>query len=201
MPGRCRSHPHRRAKRARIVRPLVAQRIDALSYLHVWDLAVVGTRAGFDALESEWNSSLPTRRPGTQMFQTFNWLWHWCNHFAGEGSGVRLSIVTARRNGRLVLVWPLVEERAGLVTKLAWMGEPVSQYGDVVMEPSAFSIDLLRASWSFILEETNASVVQLRKVRADAAVAPLMRELGLIEIEQLVAPYLDLADAPPLRRV
>ena len=50
---------------------------------------------------------------GTQMFQTFNWLWHWCNHFAGEGSGVQLSIVTARRNGRLVLVWPLARKEPG----------------------------------------------------------------------------------------
>ena len=38
------------------------------------------------------------------------------------------------------------------MTKLTWMGEPVSQYGDVVMEPSASSIDLLRASWNFILD-------------------------------------------------
>jgi CelD/BcsL family acetyltransferase involved in cellulose biosynthesis len=173
-----------------------AQRIDDLRYLHVWDLAIVSTRAGFDALESEWNALFERSGQGTQMFQTFNWLWHWCNHFAGEGSGVRLFIVTARRNGRLVLVWPLALERAGLATKLTWMGEPVSQYGDVVMEPSASSIDLLRASWNFIIEETNASVVQLRKVRADAAVAPLMRELGLMEIEHLTAPYLNLADAP-----
>ena len=180
-------------------RPLgrsVAERLEAPSCLHVWDLELVTTRAGFDVLESDWNALFERAGRGTQMFQTFNWLWHWCNHFAGDGSGVRLSLVTARRDGRLVLVWPLVAQRAGLVTKLTWMGEPVSQYGDVVMEETADSLDLLHATWSFLLEETKASVVQLRKVRADAAVAPLMHELGLLEIEQLTAPYLDLTSAP-----
>ena len=185
-----------RAADQRLLDRSVSDQIEPASSLLVWDLALVTTRAGFDALESEWNALFERAGQGTQMFQTFNWLWHWCNHFAGEGSGVHLSIVTARRDGRLVLVWPLALERAGLMTKLIWMGEPVGQYGDVVMEESADSLDLLRASWSFLVEETKASVVQLRKVRADAAVAPLMRDLGLIEIEQLTAPYLNLADAP-----
>jgi CelD/BcsL family acetyltransferase involved in cellulose biosynthesis len=172
-----------------------AERIETPAVSPAWDLALVTTRAGFDALEAEWTALFERAGRGTQLFQTFNWLWHWCNHFAGDGSGVRLSIVTARRDGRLVLVWPLVAERYGFMTKLAWMGEPVSQYGDVVMEDAADSLDLLRASWSFLIAATNASVVELRKVRADAAVAPLMHELGLMEIEQQTAPYLDLASA------
>src|SRR5690242_2112385 len=104
----------------------VAERIEAAARADVWDLALIDTRAGFDGLESEWNALFERAGRGTQMFQTFNWLWHWCNHFAGEASGVRISIVTARRNGRLALVWPLISERAGLITKLTWMGEPVS---------------------------------------------------------------------------
>jgi CelD/BcsL family acetyltransferase involved in cellulose biosynthesis len=159
-------------------------------------LALIDSRAGFDSLESEWNALFERAGRGTQMFQTFNWLWHWCNHFAGDASGVHISIVTARRNGQLALVWPLISERAGLITKLAWMGEPVGQYGDVLLEEAPGNLDLLRASWHFLVETTGASVVQLRKVRADAAVAPLLRELGLMELEQVTAPYLDLADAP-----
>ena len=157
---------------------------------------LVSTRAEFDALEDEWNALFARAGQGTQLFQTFNWLWHWCNHFVDGRSGTRLSVVTARRHGRLVLVWPLVSERAGLVTRLSWMGEPVSQYGDVVMDDEAGGLDLLREAWIFLLTQTRASVVQLRRVRADAKVAPLMRELALIETEPLIAPYLDLRSAP-----
>jgi CelD/BcsL family acetyltransferase involved in cellulose biosynthesis len=159
-------------------------------------LDLVTTRAEFDALEHEWNSLFARAGQGTQLFQTFNWLWHWCNHFVDGRSGARLSIVTARRHGKLVLVWPLVAERTGLVTRLSWMGEPVSQYGDVVMDDEAGGLDLLREAWVFLLMQTRASVVQLRRVRADAKVAPLMRELALIETEPLIAPYLDLRSAP-----
>ncbi len=109
------------------------------------------TRAEFDALEDEWNALFARAGQGTQLFQTFNWLWHWCNHFVDGCPGTRLSVVTARRHGRLVLVWPLVSERAGLLTRLSWMGEPVSQYGDVVMEDEAGGLDLLREAWIFLL--------------------------------------------------
>ncbi len=83
----------------------------------VCDLAFVSDRAGFDALEAEWNALFERAGRSTQLFQRFNWLWHWCNHYLADpqapGRGSRLAIVTARREGRLVMVWPLVSERAG----------------------------------------------------------------------------------------
>lgn len=157
---------------------------------------LVTTRAEFDALEDEWNALFARAGQGIQVFQTFNWLWHWCNHFTSDGSGARLCVVTARRNGKLVLVWPLVAERSGLITRVSWMGEPVSQYGDVLMDDDVGGLDLLRQAWTFFVAKTRASIVQLRKVRADAKVAPLLRELQLIETEPLAAPYLDLKSAP-----
>ena len=76
------------------------------------------------------------------------------------------------------------------------MGEPVSQYGDVLAEDLPDGRRLMRQAWRFIATRLGADAVCLRKVRADAAVAPLLRELGMQQTAAAEAPYLDLASAP-----
>jgi CelD/BcsL family acetyltransferase involved in cellulose biosynthesis len=92
------------------------------------------------------------------------------------------------------MLWPLVMEwHAGLRT-LRWMGEPVSQYGDVLAEATPDTIETMRQAWQFIVA-LGADAVVLRKVRADATVAPLLREFGARRTAVDRAPYLDLASA------
>ena len=137
-------------------------------------LDLVTTRDGFEALEKDWNALFDRAGRDIQLFQGFNWLWHWANHFlpkAGE-AGPQLAIVTAYLDGRLVMVWPLVSERLGPLTRLSWMGEPVSQYGDLLIDDVPDAQALLRAAWDFVTRRTGASVLKLRKVRDDAAIAP-----------------------------
>ena len=159
------------------------------------EFALVDDRAAFDALEAEWNDLFARAGRGTQVFQGFNWNWHWCNHYLapGEDEGTSLAIVTGRRDGRLVMVWPLVEERVAGLRQLAWMGEPVSQYGDVLVEDGDGGIDVLRAAWAFIRSELSPDLVRLHKVRDDACVKPLLAELQALPVQRLEAPYLDLA--------
>jgi CelD/BcsL family acetyltransferase involved in cellulose biosynthesis len=159
--------------------------------------ALITDRAGFDALETEWNDLFWRAGRGAQVFQSFNWVWHWCNHFLGPAAGepaVSLAIVTGRSNGRLVMVWPLAAERVAGLSQLAWMGDPVSQYGDVLFEPE--SSPMLAHAWSFIARELKPDLVRLRKVRDDAAIAPFLSDLNAFAAERLEAPYLDLSSAP-----
>lgn len=163
------------------------------------DLSLVTGRAAFDALEADWNDLFERAGKPSQLFLGFNWLWHWCNHFLRpENEGVigpQLAVVTGRRDGRLVMVWPLVTEKVAGITKLVWMGDPVSQYGDVLVEEADDTLDLLRSAWTFIVATSGADIVRLRKVRADAAIAPLLGEVGATITQRLQAPYLDLASA------
>jgi CelD/BcsL family acetyltransferase involved in cellulose biosynthesis len=159
--------------------------------------SLASTRAGFDALEAEWNDLFQRSGSGKQVFQTFNWNWHWANHYLGEPTQDTrtLAVVTARRHGRLVLVWPLVKERSAGLTQLAWMGEPVSQYGDVLIEDGFDTTALLRDAWRFIERELAPDVARLRKVRDDAVIAPFLAEQSALATQRLEAPYLDLASA------
>lgn len=161
-------------------------------------LELITTRAGFDALELPWNALFHRAGRDTHLFQTFNWLWHWANHFLPKSGerGLKLAIVTAHMDGHLVMVWPLVSERIGPITRLSWMGEPVSQYGDVLIDDLPDKAALLKAAWAFVVRETRASVFQLRKVRQDSTIAPLLEEIGATVVTELRAPFLDLKSAP-----
>jgi CelD/BcsL family acetyltransferase involved in cellulose biosynthesis len=159
--------------------------------------SVVGDRAGFDALEPEWNDLFARAGRDTHVFQTFNWNWHWANHYVTADAGtLGLAILCGRRQGRLVLLWPLVIARSGGLKLVRWMGEPVSQYGDVLIEPMSDKAAVLLQSWRFLAAELGADAINLRKVRADAEVAPLLAGLALNKVSRAEAPYLDLASAP-----
>lgn len=164
------------------------------------DFALISDRASFDALETEWNDLFARSGLPAQVFQTFNWNWHWANHYLagapGGIDGLKLSIVIARRNGRLIMIWPLVAERVRGITQLFWMGEPVSQYGDVIIDDCPDALDVMRAGWNFLASHAKGDVVRLRRVRSDAAVAPLMKEIGARIADRQTAPYIDLASAP-----
>jgi CelD/BcsL family acetyltransferase involved in cellulose biosynthesis len=166
---------------------------------------LITTREAFDALAPEWNDLFARAGRGAQAFQTFNWNWHWCNHYLRDGHerGRSLAIVTGRRAGRLVMVWPLVTARVVGLVQIAWMGEPVSQYGDVLVENSSDTVALLRAAWAYIIASFKPDLVRLPHVRDDAAIAPLIAELGAFATQRRTAPYISRVEAdnapPPSR--
>ena len=173
--------------------------VTAVSADSALQLTLIKDRAAFEALAADWNDLFERAGRPTQVFQSFNWNWHWSRHYLwdaeGGKDGLRLSIVTGRRDGRLIMVWPLVSERVRGITQIFWMGEPVSQYGDVIIDDVPDSLDVLRAGWNFLRRHARGDIVRLRRVRADAAIAPLLAEIGATITDRQTAPYLDLASA------
>jgi CelD/BcsL family acetyltransferase involved in cellulose biosynthesis len=155
---------------------------------------------GLALLASEWNALFEhAGRPG-QVFQThafamqFVAAYDLCHrHQASETPcACRLAILTARRSGRLVLVWPLVETRRFGLRHLGWLGEPVAQYGDVLLDPAEPVVQTLSAAYDHLRVRLSPDVVRLRKVRADAAIAPFLSTLGIATTEHAEAPLVTL---------
>jgi len=162
------------------------------------ELGLVTDRPDFDALEDEWNALFDRAGKPIHVFQSFNFCWHWANHYLQRqvsNTGARLSIVTGRRNGRLIMVWPLVSERAHGITQTFWMGEPASQYGDALIDTVADAADVLAAGFEFLHHEIASDVLRLRRVRGDANVAQLLQDVGAQIADQQIAPYMDLSSA------
>lgn len=162
------------------------------------ELGLVTDRPGFDALEGEWNALFDRTAKPIHVFQSFNFCWHWANHYLQQKigkTGARLSIVTGRRNGQLIMVWPLVSERAHGITQTFWMGEPACQYGDALVDTVDDAADVLTAGFKFLRHEIASDVLRLRRVRGDANVAHLLQESGAQIADRQIAPYMDLSNA------
>ncbi len=153
-------------------------------------LHLVRTRADFEALEGEWNALFERTARPEQMFQSFHWLWHWTQHFTKPGTE-DLAIVTVRQSGVLVGVVPLVIERAFGLKQLAFMGAPVSQYGDVLIAADV-PAEALAAALRFAVTSTRADLVRLAKVRDGSQIAAALSRFNATETAAEEAPYVDL---------
>ena len=183
---------------ARAFAPAVATDPGAVALSAPDAIDVVATRAGLDSLEAEWNALFARAGTGPQLFQPFNWIWHWSRHYLpADGAGGRhtLAIVTVRRAGRLICLWPLAARRRFGLTTLAWAGSPVSQYGDVLCDAIPDRDTVIAVSLAHIQARLGADLLQLDKVRADALAAQALRAAGLAVVASEEAPYADLARA------
>ena len=162
------------------------------------ELELVRSIEGLEKIEAEWNELFERAGRSIQVFQTFNWIWHWASHFMtppADGASkaeTELAVLTGRRQGRIAIIWPLVLQRSAGIKVLSWAGDPVGQYGDVLVAPGPDTAELLRASWSHIKSTLKPDVLNLRKVRADATITPLLTEIGAVTVCSTAAPYLDL---------
>ena len=161
------------------------------------DIRIVADRSAFDALEAPWSDLFDKVARPDQVFQSFNWLWHWANHFLD--ARVELALITGWRAGRLVMVWPLVRTRVAGVRVLRWMGEPASQYGDVLVEPGPHAGAMLCQGLE-ILRTMDVDLALLRKVRRTATVSGLLATEGL-STACSKAPRLDFAEAQSFAEV
>jgi len=149
------------------------------------EIAIVTERAAFEALASEWGALFDRAARPEHLFQSFDWLSCWATHCLSPAE--RLRIVTGRRDGRLVMVWPLVEKRGLFGSKLVWMGEPVSQYGDALVDDDPDARKWLEAGWARI-STLGADVAVLRKTRGDANASSLLAACGR-SCEEAMAPF------------
>lgn len=90
------------------------------------------------ALEHDWRRL--QRRCGSDLtyFQSYDWCATWWASVgwrAQAAHGVQLQVLTARRNGELVVLWPLMIEKGPLgLQRLTLLGGELSQYGGVLTD-------------------------------------------------------------------
>ncbi len=151
---------------------------------------------GLAAIAGDWRDLYATAKP-EQVFLSEAWLSLWHKHYAepeGRDADSPLAIVTCRDAGRLVLVWPLTLVRRLGLRILKWAGEPVSQYGDVLIAPGHDAMALLEAAWQGI-RSLRPDALVLRKTRAGCLASQFLLAKGAFVSEQELAPYIDLDGA------
>jgi len=153
-------------------------------------IAIIDNPQDFIALREEWDALFARAALPQQVFQSHVVLRHWARHYLDAQS--KLSIVTVRRDGRLAMIWPLIRQRRFGIDTLRFMGIPVAQFGDVLVEPGDDAQDLFQAGWKAV-RSLGSDIFEARKLRADSALASSGLLGGAVERDRLEAPFADLA--------
>lgn len=150
-------------------------------------LEILSDRTAFEAIKPEWDELFARAGMPHQLFQRHAFLRHWCDHYLDAGS--RICILAGRSGGRLAMLWPLVRKRRFGLDILQFMGAPVAQFGDVLIEPGAPRQALLDAGRE-ALGRLGADLLDIRNLRADAAFS---RPDAALLVQRQEAPFADLA--------
>lgn len=154
------------------------------------DFEIINTKQQFEQLETEWNALFEAHGRGVQLFQTYNWIWHWINQF--KTAPDNLLILTGRLDEELILVAPFVIEKRLGIKIIKWLGEPVSQYGDIILKDDINNLQWLKDGFNFLIQREKPDLFHLRKTRLDAAITPLAENYGATILEETAAPYIEM---------
>lgn len=176
----------------RLQRPVAGPEIDTRQ--HALKIELIRGHEAFIALRTAWKELHDRASAPHQMLQSYEWLWHWHRN-AHAGCRECPVLLTGRRGGRLVMVWPLILQRKLGIRVLGWMATEVSPYGDVLVEPGPQAEDDIRAGWDHLCRHAGADAIDLGNIRADAAIGGLIRALDLKPVREEIACSLDLKGA------
>lgn len=134
--------------------------IDAIAFEVIRDID------SFRALQPEWDDLW--HRANGEYFQSFAF----CHSSleAEEGTGARrtLHCVAGRRDGRLVVLWPLLTYWRSCWKYATPLAPPNRSPSDILAAPTHDVEDIVRSAWRAVLKSTRADVVELWRVRADS---------------------------------
>ncbi len=162
-----------------------------------WEVDVATTLSGMERLEAEWRLFEREHGDDVHAFQSVDWCLAWGRTFLEKDDGVTPFVITVRRAGRLVLLWPLMRCRLGPLRALSWLSDPFSQYGDVLtaLEGAPLMAAMERA-WQTIRDDARVDIVRLRHVRDDARAVPFLETFFRRAAWQDGAPWMDLTRFP-----
>jgi CelD/BcsL family acetyltransferase involved in cellulose biosynthesis len=122
------------------------------------------------ALELAWRA-LEERASGLSIFQTYDWCRAWISAAESAGAPEEVRILTIRAGQDIILLWPFAIRRFGGARILHTLGEPASQYSDVLICPQYNSTQLIEKAWNYVRSWDDIDVIELRRVRENTALA------------------------------
>lgn len=154
------------------------------------EFSIITTAEQFNALAQQWNDLFAAHGKGHQLFQTYNWIWHWINQF--EKTPRNLSILIGKIDNDLVLAAPMVITRPLGLKIIKWIGEPVSQYGDILMKVDVNNPLWLKEGFNYLNKSLKPDLFHMRKIRFDANITPLAEIYNATLLEETAAPYIEI---------
>ena len=149
---------------------------------------IVRGLAAFERLRPEWDDLFERCAAPHQIFQNHSFLHAWARAYVEDGAG--LTVVAARVGGKLIAIVPLVGRRRLGVHLVQFMGAPVAQFDDMLLDDSYAepALDAISAA----IAGLGADLLEVRRVREDGAFWRIPGDPPLA-FEKMEAPFADLA--------
>lgn len=146
-----------------------------------------------EKLTAAWQQLINRQDRPVSTFQTPHWVLALLRHQFRDRQTAAVRVVAVEAGKELILVAPLAITFRRGVAVLQWLGEPLSAYGDVVAAPHCDVAEIMGE----VVAELQAQgdiidVIHFPKTRADAAIAPFLKNFSRIPFSDKRAPYLDL---------
>ncbi|MBX3505727.1 MAG: GNAT family N-acetyltransferase [Parvibaculum sp.] len=141
------------------------------------------------AIAPEWRALEAQQPDAGTVFQSCDLILAWERHFADARNELR--VVTVRRRGELVLVWPLAVETRPFGRIACWAGDPIGQYGDVIAADGPAREEWIEAAFAEIGRQEDIGFLCLRGLRADSAIGAWAARRGIALGPAAETPVLD----------
>lgn len=121
----------------------------------------------FKDLRAEWDELYKRAAKPHHVFQSHTFLRHWIECYLGDEA--RLVVICGWLKNQLAMVWPLVIRRKMGVDIVTFMGAPVAQFFDVLVEDHEERSLLLNEGWKALLA-LEADVFVGNNIRQDTLI-------------------------------
>ncbi|MCR9138484.1 MAG: GNAT family N-acetyltransferase [Alphaproteobacteria bacterium] len=153
---------------------------------------VIRTIAEMELIKDQWLSLEQDLATGTNVFQTYSWCRHWAEVFVGRpNTPWSLCVITVWQSRDLALLCPLAVTRHGPFKIARWLGDPLTQYGNVLVSPDARGEPVVDLFWRELKATGEFDLALLRFVREDSTIAAML-ERHAVEMSREQAASVDL---------
>lgn len=143
---------------------------------------------GLHRLAPEWRELMASAGTGAGIYQSYEWA---AACAARLKPGTRLCVLTAREQGRLVAIAPLMIDRSFGFATLRWLGGSLAIYGDVLADASVDVPAWLGRAFAELARQGPAQSLRLDNVRTDACIAPYLA-VNAAAASREAAPSIDM---------
>ncbi|MBG1233019.1 GNAT family N-acetyltransferase [Aestuariivirga litoralis] len=132
----------------------------------------VTTLQSLARLAPAWRTLEQTSAVRPTVFQSFDWVSHWCEVFACPESRVELSVVVGYRGDEVVFIAPWQKAHRPGISRLVWLTYPMAQYGDVLCQAGEDASMWLDSAVAMMKRQGNYDLLHLRHVRKSSVFYP-----------------------------
>jgi len=133
--------------------------------------SMVESIGAFQSLGEQW-CFLWKKLAYPHLFSSFDWCWNaWT--MVAERRGYQLRIVCGHLDGRLVLVWPMMEDNH----VLRMLSAETLEYRGIIVEPSEQASQWMEEAWSFLRANTRAKTFLFQNLRQPNLLATKLEQM------------------------